>query len=99
MMTGYYRHRNAARQRMGHAIAVWYVSMPQRASLRVFGERVWRWELSLSVCEYDRSAAIFYGRAAIEGCDVTAGCCRWSRRSRSTALSSTGRFARHRKSR
>jgi hypothetical protein len=43
MMTGYYRHRNAARQRMGHAIAVWYVSMPQRASLRVFGECVWRW--------------------------------------------------------
>jgi hypothetical protein len=43
MMTGYYRHRNAARQRIGHAIAVWYVSMPQRVSLRVFGECVWRW--------------------------------------------------------
>ena len=29
-------------------------------------------ELSLSVCEYDRTAAIFDGRAPIEGCDVTA---------------------------
>ncbi len=29
-------------------------------------------ELSLSVCEYDRTAAIFNGRAPIEGCDVTA---------------------------
>ena len=29
-------------------------------------------ELSLSVCEYDRTAAIFDGRAPVEGCDVTA---------------------------
>ena len=29
-------------------------------------------ELSLSVCDYDRTAAIFDGRAPIEGCDVTA---------------------------
>jgi 4,5-dihydroxyphthalate decarboxylase len=29
-------------------------------------------ELSLSVCNYDRTAAIFDGRAPIEGCDVTA---------------------------
>jgi 4,5-dihydroxyphthalate decarboxylase len=29
-------------------------------------------ELSLSVCEYDRTAALFDGRAPIEGCDVTA---------------------------
>src|SRR3954470_14561468 len=29
-------------------------------------------ELSLSVCHYDRTAAIFDGRAPIEGCDVTA---------------------------
>ena len=28
-------------------------------------------ELSLSVCNYDRTAAIFDGRAPIEGCDVT----------------------------
>src|SRR3954471_18527076 len=28
-------------------------------------------ELSLSVCEYDSTAAIFDGRAPIEGCDVT----------------------------
>ena len=28
--------------------------------------------LSLSVCDYDRTRAIFDGRAAIEGCDVTA---------------------------
>ena len=29
-------------------------------------------ELSLSVCDYDRTAALFDGRAPIEGCDVTA---------------------------
>ena len=29
-------------------------------------------ELSLSVCNYDRTAALFDGRAPIEGCDVTA---------------------------
>jgi 4,5-dihydroxyphthalate decarboxylase len=29
-------------------------------------------ELSLSVCDYDRTRAIFDGRAPIEGCDVTA---------------------------
>jgi 4,5-dihydroxyphthalate decarboxylase len=29
-------------------------------------------ELSLAVCNYDRTAAIFDGRAPIEGCDVTA---------------------------
>jgi 4,5-dihydroxyphthalate decarboxylase len=29
-------------------------------------------ELSLSVCNYDRTAAIFDGRAPIDGCDVTA---------------------------
>ena len=29
-------------------------------------------ELSLSVCQYDRTAAIFDGRAPIEGCQVTA---------------------------
>ena len=29
-------------------------------------------ELSLSVCAYDRTAAIFDGRAPIEGCNVTA---------------------------
>jgi 4,5-dihydroxyphthalate decarboxylase len=28
--------------------------------------------LSLSVCDYDRTRAIFDGRAPIEGCDVTA---------------------------
>src|SRR3982750_1367930 len=28
--------------------------------------------LSLAVCDYDRTRAIFDGRAAIEGCDVTA---------------------------
>src|SRR3978361_1688681 len=28
-------------------------------------------ELSLSVCNYDRTAALFDGRAPIEGCDVT----------------------------
>jgi hypothetical protein len=43
MMAGYYHHRNVARQRMGHAIAVWYGSMPQRVSLRAFGEYEWRW--------------------------------------------------------
>src|SRR5258708_8591647 len=29
-------------------------------------------KLSLSVCDYDRTRAIFDGRAPIEGCDVTA---------------------------
>ena len=29
-------------------------------------------ELSLSVCNYDRTAALFDGRAPIEGCDVIA---------------------------
>src|ERR1700754_1433193 len=29
-------------------------------------------ELSMSVCNYDRTAALFDGRAPIEGCDVTA---------------------------
>jgi 4,5-dihydroxyphthalate decarboxylase len=29
-------------------------------------------ELSMSVCHYDRTAALFDGRAPIEGCDVTA---------------------------
>ncbi len=29
-------------------------------------------ELSLSVCNYDRTAALFDGRAPIEGCDVVA---------------------------
>src|SRR5258708_38017719 len=29
-------------------------------------------QLSLSVCDYDRTRAIFDGRAPIEGCDVTA---------------------------
>jgi 4,5-dihydroxyphthalate decarboxylase len=29
-------------------------------------------ELSLSVCDYDRTAALFDGRAPIDGCDVTA---------------------------
>ncbi|MCX7313009.1 MAG: ABC transporter substrate-binding protein [Alphaproteobacteria bacterium] len=29
-------------------------------------------ELSLSVCDYDRTVALFDGRAPIEGCDVTA---------------------------
>ena len=28
--------------------------------------------LSLSVCDYDRTRAIFDGRAPIEGCDVAA---------------------------
>src|SRR5262249_19744941 len=29
-------------------------------------------QLSLAVCDYDRTRAIFDGRAKIEGCDVTA---------------------------
>ena len=29
-------------------------------------------QLSLSVCDYDRTRAIYDGRAGIEGCDVTA---------------------------
>ena len=29
-------------------------------------------ELSMSVCNYDRTAALFDGRAPVEGCDVTA---------------------------
>ena len=29
-------------------------------------------QLSLAVCDYDRTRAIFDGRAPIEGCDVTA---------------------------
>ena len=29
-------------------------------------------QLSLSVCDYDRTRAIFDGRAPIEGCDVAA---------------------------
>jgi 4,5-dihydroxyphthalate decarboxylase len=29
-------------------------------------------QLSLAVCDYDRTRAIFDGRAEIEGCDVTA---------------------------
>ena len=45
-------------------------------------------ELSLSVCDYDRTAAIFDGRAPIEGCDVTAVSLS-RRRSRSTAPSSS----------
>jgi len=28
--------------------------------------------LSLAVCDYDRTRAIFDGRAAVEGCDITA---------------------------
>ena len=44
-------------------------------------------ELSLSVCDYDRTAAIFDGRAPIEGCDVTA--VALCPRSRSTAPSNT----------
>ena len=36
------------------------------------GDRRMALELSLSVCDYDRTAAIFDGRAPIEGCDVTA---------------------------
>ena len=45
-------------------------------------------ELSLSVCDYDRTAALFDGRAPIEGCDVTA-VAHGRPRSRSTARSST----------
>ena len=29
-------------------------------------------QLSLAVCDYDRTRAIFDGRAKIEGCDITA---------------------------
>ena len=29
-------------------------------------------QLSLAVCDYDRTRAIFDGRAKVEGCDVTA---------------------------
>src|SRR5262249_42468500 len=35
-------------------------------------ERVMALQLSLSVCDYDRTRAIFDGRAPIEGCDVAA---------------------------
>ena len=28
--------------------------------------------LSLAVCDYDRTRAIFDGRAPVEGCDITA---------------------------
>src|SRR5512136_281458 len=35
-------------------------------------ERLMALRLSLSVCDYDRTRAIFDGRAPIEGCDVTA---------------------------
>ena len=45
-------------------------------------------EISLSVCNYDRTAAIFDGRAPIEGCDVTA-VANWRPRSRSTAPSNS----------
>src|ERR1700748_1329098 len=31
-----------------------------------------RVQLSLAVCDYDRTRAIFDGRAPVEGCDVTA---------------------------
>src|ERR1700759_4552520 len=59
----YYRHRRARRQRAARNCAM---VRPQR----------WRnemaLELSLSICNYDRTAAIFDGRAPIEGCDIIA---------------------------
>src|SRR4029078_7486375 len=49
-----------------HANAVWYGSLPHHMA----GDRRMPLELSLSVCNYDRTAALFDGRAPIEGCDV-----------------------------
>src|SRR5207344_2955107 len=46
--------------------------VPKRPSGSIRRLKAMALELSLSVCEYDRTAAIFDGRAPIEGCDVTA---------------------------
>ena len=56
---------NAAVQQLRYACR----SMPPHASRRHENGPV---ELSMSVCNYDRTAALFDGRAPIEGCDVAA---------------------------
>src|ERR671919_1858056 len=67
-MPDYYHHPENSRQRGGTCNCG---MVPQRSALHFRRMRM-AVELSMSVCNYDRTAALFDGRAAIEGCDVTA---------------------------
>src|SRR5262245_24145349 len=57
-------HRWTSRPRADYCPAAPLASPQRRTAMPL--------QLSLAVCDYDRTRAIFDGRAAIEGCDVAA---------------------------